>query len=245
MHLRKIIFLLCALPLGLMAQVSDEGAIKSSKLQIPFTFSYFNVGTQAYDFSNLNRELNTQGFQSLEENLPMFGVGIGGFHKRHWFAGDFNMHIGNARKDSSGSRYLNVNAFAMNFRYGYDILHHRNFQIIPYAGVSGNFVYMSTGNSQDSVSQFLQAPSVHRNIWKSLFTVQPGLQVQYAMYGRKKAAELPAMVIGARCGYDVTIAQDGWRQLPNFKLQGPDLGTGLNFMVHVAFHIGDGSEKED
>jgi len=65
------------------------------------------------------------------------------------------------------------------------------------------------------------------------------------MYGRKKAAELPAMVIGARLGYDVTLAQDGWRQLPNFKLQGPDLETGLNFMVQVAFHIGDGSEKED
>jgi hypothetical protein len=238
MQLRTLIILLYALPLGLMAQVSDEKAENSSKLRTPLAIAYFNVGSQAYDFNNLNAILNAQGFKSLENNLPMIGMGFGGFQNRHWFAGDVNFHIGTARKDSSGNRYLNANAFALSFRYGYDILHHKNFQIIPYAGVSGNFLSMSTGIHQDSISQFLQAPAVHRNIWKSMFTVQPGLQIQYTTYNRKKSTELPSMMIGARIGYDVTLAQDGWRQQPNFKLHGPDVKTGLNYMLQVSFHIG-------
>lgn len=237
MQIHKLIFLFCTLPLGLLAQGSEEAAEKTSKLRTPLTLSYFSVGSQAYDFSNLNTALSLQGFKPLEDQLPMFGIGIGGFHNRNWFAGDMNFHIGTAQKDSSGNRYLNMNTFALRFRYGYDVLHHRNFQIIPYASISGNFVQMSTGNYQDSVSQFLQSPAVHRNIWKSMLTMQPGLQLQYAMYGRKKTSELPSMVIGASVGYDVTIAQDSWRQQPNFKLQGPDLGTGLNMMLQVAFHI--------
>lgn len=203
-------------------------------------YFYFQTSWQQMNFEKLNTSLQQEGFKPIFENRAYLGVGWDGIRNKSYSGFDFGFSPGQRLRDSSGLRFMGSSLAFFRLRYGYVVIQKESWDLIPYMGINFNFLTLTQGAHQDSVSQWLRKPVPLQQTTGNSYAIEPGIQFSWMPGLPKKNSEDKdhSFRMSLRAGYAIPIGKASWYANQR-KLLGPDFAGGPFVSITIGGLVND------